>query len=327
MGSLCRMVGAGLLISLSSVALAQRADVAGSADHPLVGRYEGAKITYYQTKAYEELSLPWKVQERSDRQEEAWQSTVAGKLVSIRYEGPAGRSILEVMRNYEAALKAKGFEIEFVCTSGRQCAPGRSAASFWDAGRGGIGLPTTWDTSVYLLAEKPAESGKVTVALLGVETQGGNAKMPIPHVAATIIEGRPMETDKIRVIGAAEMEQTIARDGRIAIHGILFDIDKADIKPESATQIEQLAALLKRSPDLEILIVGHTDATGAYEHNLSLSARRAKAVLDALASRHGVESRRLTAAGAGMMAPVASNRSEEGRARNRRVEIVERIAN
>ena len=93
----------------------------------------------------------------------------------------------------------------------------------------------------------------------------------------------------------------------------------------SAPQIEQLAALLKQNPRLEVLIVGHTDGQGAFDYNLSLSQRRAQAVVDTLVSGHAIERKRLTPAGAGMVAPVATNRTDEGRAKNRRVEIVERI--
>jgi outer membrane protein OmpA-like peptidoglycan-associated protein len=75
---------------------------------------------------------------------------------------------------------------------------------------------------------------------------------------------------------------------------------------------------------LQVIIVGHTDGKGAFDYNLSLSQRRAQAVVSALNSGHGIKSSRLTAAGAGMIAPVASNRTDEGRAKNRRVEIVER---
>jgi len=147
----------------------------------------------------------------------------------------------------------------------------------------------------------------------------------MPHVAATIVESKPMETDRITLVEASEMEQALARDGRIAIYGIHFDFDKADIKPESQPQIEQLGALLAGNPDLSVLIVGHTDGQGAFDYNLSLSQRRAQAVADALASGFGVASARITPAGAGMVSPVATNRTEEGRAKNRRVEIVELV--
>ncbi|MDP2373866.1 OmpA family protein [Reyranella sp.] len=306
-------------------ALAQKADLAGAADHALVGRYEGSVVTFYQTKAYEELKLPSKPLDRGDKDKPAaWQVDLSGKLTSIRYEGPAGRSILEVMRNYEAALKAKGFEVKVFCRGASECSPARAVSTFWGVGRGQIGLPTTWDTTVYLLAERSADSGKVTVGLLGVETKATNNRPLTPHVAVTVVESKKMDSDKIAVVAAGEMQQALERDGRIAIYGIHFDFDKAEIKPDSTPQIEQLAALLKQSPGLEVLIVGHTDGQGAFDYNLSLSQRRAQAVVEALVSGHGIERKRLTPAGAGMAAPVASNRTDEGRSKNRRVEIVER---
>ncbi|MCB1508545.1 MAG: OmpA family protein, partial [Hyphomicrobiaceae bacterium] len=76
---------------------------------------------------------------------------------------------------------------------------------------------------------------------------------------------------------------------------------------------------------LNVLIVGHTDGRGAFDYNLSLSQRRAQSVVDAVVRGFGIPASRMTPAGAGMVAPVASNRTEEGRARNRRVEIVERV--
>jgi len=121
------------------------------------------------------------------------------------------------------------------------------------------------------------------------------------------------------------MEQALARDGRVAIYGILFDFDQADIKAESRPQIDQLGELLKKNPKLDVLIVGHTDGQGAFDYNLSLSQRRAQAIASALTAS-GIAAKRLTPAGAGMVAPVASNRTEDGRAKNRRVEIVERVS-
>jgi outer membrane protein OmpA-like peptidoglycan-associated protein len=304
---------------------AQAADVKGSSDHPAVGRYDGAVITFHETKAYEEISLPYKGLDRAGKDTpSAWQIDLAGKLTSIRYEGPGDRSILEVMRNYEAALKAGGFEIRFFCRNPRDCSPARSMSTFWEAGNGKIGMPTTWDTTIYMLAERDSPDGRVTVGMLGVETKARAGKPLTPHVAVTIVESKPMETDKITVVEADEMEKALASDGRIAIYGIYFDFDKADIKPESQPQIDQLAALLKNNPKLEILIVGHTDGKGAFDYNLSLSQRRAQAVSGALVAAHGIAAKRLTPAGAGMLSPVASNRTEHGRARNRRVEIVER---
>jgi len=312
--------GGGLVPSLG-----QSADVRGSSDYPSIGRYDGSRITSYETKRYEELRLPSKALGRGEKDKpSAWQTDVAGELTSIRYEGPDGRSILEVMRNYEGALKANGFEIRFFCQQ-KDCAPAGNTSTFWTAAKGPVGMPTTWDTSVYLLAERDGAEGKLTVGMLGVESKATGTRPLVPHVAVTIVKGKPMDSGQIKVIEASEMERALAKDGRIAIYGIYFDFDKADIKPESEPQIAQLASLLKSNPQLGVLIVGHTDGHGAFDYNLSLSQRRAQAVASRLTSQHGIAASRTTPAGAGMIAPVATNRTEEGRAKNRRVEIVELV--
>lgn len=322
-----RFLAAILAVAFATLPLAaQEADVAGSSDHPAVGRYEGSVITFHETKEYAELKLPKKALEPGDRADpQNWLQDHAGRLTSIRYEGPADRSVLEVMRNYEASLEADGFEISFICANPDECAPGGSVSTFWDGARGGIGMPTTWETSFYLVADRQDASGSVTVALLGVETRATNSRPLTPHIAVTVIESEPMETDRITLVEASEMEQALARDGRIAIYGIYFDFDAAELKPESMPQIDQLGALLNDNPELSVLIVGHTDGKGAFDYNLALSQRRAQSVVDALVSGHGIEAGRLIPAGAGMVAPVATNRTEEGRAKNRRVEIVELI--
>jgi OmpA-OmpF porin, OOP family len=325
MGTLARAAAAFAFLfwlGYSTASLAQ--DIAGSSDHPLVGRYEGSFINFYETKDYEELALPSKAIERGEKNDPSkWQVELSGELTSIRYEGPGSRSALEVFRNYEAALKAKGFEILFSCASAKACAPDGSASAFWTVARGGIGMPTNWETSVYLLARHENADGIYTVGMLGVETKPHGNKPLTPHFAVTVIKSQPMETDKITLVEASEMEQALARDGKIAIYGIYFDFDKADIKPESQPQIDQLGMLLKGNPGLKVIVVGHTDGKGAFDYNLALSQRRAQAVADALVSGFGIEGGRIVPAGAGMVSPVASNRTEDGRAKNRRVEIVE----
>lgn len=302
----------------------QQADLAGAADHPLVGRYEGAVITAHESRAYDEIRLPVTPLERGGRDNRGtWQGEFSGRITSLRYEGPGGRSLLEVMRNHQAELEAKGFAIRLFCRGRDECAPGGSLPDFWAAGRAGIGLPTTWGTTIYLLAERQNAEATVTVAMLGVETKARGDRPLMPHLAVTVVEATPMETGRIAVLAADEMAETLARDGRIAVYGITFEFDSAEITAASADQIAELGRLLGDTPDLAVLIVGHTDGKGGFDYNLSLSQRRAQAVVDRLAAAHGIAAARMTPAGAGMVAPVASNRSEEGRARNRRVEIVE----
>jgi len=88
--------------------------------------------------------------------------------------------------------------------------------------------------------------------------------------------------------------------------------------------LAEIAKLLANNPTLNLHVVGHTDSTGAFDHNMTLSKARADAVMNALVSAHGVAASRLQASGVGPLAPVASNDTEDGRAKNRRVELVRR---
>lgn len=298
---------------------ARAQDIAGASDHPLVGRYLGSEITYFEERAYDEIALPDRiVPAGEDRAPEGWTVDLAGAVTSIRYEGPEDRSALEVMRNYQQALEANGFKTVVFCVR-EDCVERGGISSFWDAARGGIGMPTTWDTSIYLLAQ----SNGAHVGMLAVETQARSGTVLVPHVAVTVVESDAMDTDQIGFVEASAMEEAFAQDGRIAIYGIYFDFDSATLQPESDAQIAELARLLSENADLDVVIVGHTDSLGGFEYNLGLSQRRAQAVVDALVSQYGIAAARLTPAGAGMVAPVATNRTEDGRALNRRVDIVE----
>jgi len=106
------------------------------------------------------------------------------------------------------------------------------------------------------------------------------------------------------------------------IYGITFDFDKADIKPESKAQLDQIGRLMSNHADLKLAITGHTDNQGAADYNQKLSQRRAEAIVAALVGTYAVMPNRLSAQGMGAASPVASNDTDEGRAKNRRVELV-----
>lgn len=136
-----------------------------------------------------------------------------------------------------------------------------------------------------------------------------------------VIESTPMES-KMVTVDASEMAKGLASTGHVALYGIHFDTDKADIKPESEPTIAEIAKLLQQDPKLTMYVVGHTDNVGGFDYNMGLSQRRAGAVVAALTGKHGIAPARLKAAGTGPLAPVATNAAEEGRAKNRRVELV-----
>ncbi len=123
------------------------------------------------------------------------------------------------------------------------------------------------------------------------------------------------------VLNAGEIRDALNAEGRVSFYGIYFDTDKASLKPESAPTLTAIAGFLKSNP-VNVYIVGHTDNTGDFARNSTLSKDRATAVAEALVTQHGVKRSQVVAQGVGPLAPVASNHNEEGKARNRRVELV-----
>jgi OOP family OmpA-OmpF porin len=136
----------------------------------------------------------------------------------------------------------------------------------------------------------------------------------------TIVQKQGMAQDI--VADAAAMGNDLNATGHAAVYGIYFDTGKSAIKPESAQAIGEIAKLLAANPGLKLFVVGHTDNVGGVESNIKLSQDRAEAVLQALVRDHGIAPSRLRAFGCGLFSPVAANDTDEGRAKNRRVELV-----
>ena len=139
-----------------------------------------------------------------------------------------------------------------------------------------------------------------------------------------IIEAAPLE-DNLISIDADGMAKAIDDYGKVALYGIYFDFDKAAILPSSKPALEQIAALLKKRPSLNLYVVGHTDMKGSLTYNISLSEKRAEAVVkESRLNLITFLTSRLTAQGVGPLVPVRTNQQDAGRAKNRRVELVER---
>ncbi|MFQ5736510.1 MAG: OmpA family protein [Thermodesulfobacteriota bacterium] len=123
-------------------------------------------------------------------------------------------------------------------------------------------------------------------------------------------------------VDANALSAEIDRTGHASIYGILFDTDKAEVKPESKQALGEIAKLLKQRAELKLYVVGHTDSVGSLDYNLDLSRRRAASVVKVLVQDYGIDRKRLKPAGVGPLAPVLANSSDGGRAKNRRVELV-----
>lgn len=335
--TLVRAAGLGLALLIPAPAAAQlTADVKGGADHPAVSRYAGSVMLGHVAQEFGELDVPLgpaaldATGKTAAAKSERWE----GKLTRLLYLAPEKRTPLEVMRNYEQELARAGFRTVFSC-AGDACGPagGLNLASLVDPQlKYGNAGPYDFGTLAFLgqlsgaryLVAKRAGGGSE----LSIMVFTGLRTLPMPPetlnrtvVTVGIVERAAMDTGMVTV-DASAMSKAIAAEGHVALYGIHFDTGRADVKPESTAALKEIATLLQREPALKLLVVGHTDSTGDYAANLALSDRRAAAVIAALTSSHGVAAARLRPAGAGMMAPVAPNEAEAGRARNRRVELV-----
>ncbi len=174
---------------------------------------------------------------------------------------------------------------------------------------GGTVLVSNYDDSSYMKIVKNGKELWVHVT--------SNVGEPI----LTIVEKQAMNQDI--VANAAAFSSDIRSTGHTAVYGIYFDTGKAELKPESKTTMEEIGKLLNDDPGLKVNVVGHTDNVGGVDSNIKLSQARAESVVKALVSEYHVDAKRLKPYGVGSLAPVAANKTEEGRAKNRRVELVE----
>ncbi|WP_339752279.1 OmpA family protein [uncultured Marinobacter sp.] len=120
------------------------------------------------------------------------------------------------------------------------------------------------------------------------------------------------------------MGSDIDEYGRVVLDGIVFDFDKATLRPESKAALDAIAGYLNDNPEKSFYVVGHTDSKGSLAYNPKLSSDRALAVAEPLKEDYGIASDRLEPHGVGPLVPTFSNGSDAGREKNRRVELVER---
>ncbi len=299
-------------------------DVRGGKDHPLVGRYEGSRLGDYELKDFDRKSLLNQTMTGATRYKVDPTNTVSreGRVIQMAYQAPTGRSSLEVFRNQVARVTANGFRTVFTCevaTCVDDAKQARYMSLSWsESGEPKIGA----DRNIrYALLERNQGGALTTVSIRTAEHGAPNVG---PRSVVVVVEAKSMQTDKMVLVDATAMQSAIASTGRIALYGILFDTDKAEIKPESKPTLDEIAKFLRANPAIALVVAGHTDAQGAFDYNVALSTRRAAAVVAALVQQHGIAASRLTPFGAGMAAPISSNDDDSGRSKNRRVELVKR---
>ncbi len=308
-------------------------DVKGGRDHPLVQRFDGSWMIGYKASEWEQARFPTGMAVKDGKWVEA--ASVEGRVTKAIYVAPAGKSPLEIFRNYEQALVAAGFQRRFSCES--QCGPlyavmrgGNRYAAGMTWANGSVVSPggSRYSLDESVVSDEQGRFWYGTLARNGQEVHvlvyTGVAGNETTNMAATylqVVEPKAMPTGQVKV-DANALDQGLKTNGKIALYGLFFDTGKADIKPESKEQLAEMAQLLQTQPALRVYIVGHTDNQGALDSNMTLSQQRAAAVVNALVVGYKVDGKRMVGRGVGSLAPLASNASDEGRSRNRRVELV-----
>ncbi|TDU66179.1 outer membrane protein OmpA-like peptidoglycan-associated protein [Prosthecobacter fusiformis] len=319
-------------------------DAPGSKDHPILKRIEGSVILKYATKKFDshQVALGPVIFDYAEQKTKEWKKIDAeGARTTLFYRAPADASTLECLRSYQADLKEKGFEILFEGYSGGKPQEdgntldngyGRFVAGVYktetDYGLQEYTLPGSEDFR-YTAMKKTGEGGAgdvyVTIFAAAVTDSWKDPEKGI--LAGTVvarvdvIETQAMQ-NRMVMVKADEMEKQITTTGRVALYGIYFDTNKATLKPESDETLAEVQKLMSTDPGIKLLVVGHTDNVGEFEFNRDLSNRRAAAVVEALTSRYGISSQRLFPFGCSFASPAAPNATEDGRTKNRRVELV-----
>jgi len=320
------------VLTMTSVSLLAE-DIAGVREHALITRYPGQEIRWQHIENY----MPYKVPVgpvTGYRHIDDWIDT-QGRVTRTFYRYPdKDRSYSEFYLNYLEALKAQDFEIlgkgVFDDRRGQDIGSGRWQDVLFrenpTSKPGEVGTFFAGTSSAggagSIVARKQRAVGAVYV-IISVEQHSSN----YVGTLIDIIEVEAAETGLV-VVDAEAIGSDIAEYGRVVLDGLVFDFDKATLKPESDAALTAIANFLKQKENAnkEFYVVGHTDSVGTFAYNLKLSADRARTVVEALKSRFDIASKRLDPHGVGPLNPVFSNGNAAGREKNRRVELVERQA-
>jgi outer membrane protein OmpA-like peptidoglycan-associated protein len=309
-------------------------DMPGSQDQPDIPRIEGSTIVGYSHSNYDEGFFITTMESRELQGEHH-----EGERTRIMYLGGDGLSPLAVIRNYQKALEQLGTVAEQFSCRDSTCYSNLGRIFVWQENNR---IPTIFPNAQYLFHYSNAlfnqhhywygtiesDTSKYFVSVYAANRVENRYKAHAEFidVGQTVVVLEVVEdTDfapTMTFVSAAEISNEIERTGHVALYGIHFDVDSHTLRSDSAPAVQEIAKALQDDPSLALYVVGHTDNQGGFEYNQSLSEQRAESVVQEIVNKHGITENRLRPVGVGLVAPEASNSTEEGRALNRRVELV-----
>ena len=281
-----RLALAAIAVLVAAQAAAQKPDDArGAKDHPLLTRYPDSHIVEFEQN-YNAVEVA-----TGSKAGEPVRKSLEGNVTSITYfhnDAQKQPSALQVLRNYQHAIKGIGGEV------------------------------------VYERLPKEGDGGETTLKVttggkeVWVRVEPGIFSAPTQSYRLSIVEVAAMQ----QVVSANKLLDELNKTGFIALY-INFDTGKAELKADGKATVAEIVKMLKSAPGLKVGIEGHTDNVGQPAANKALSESRARSVMAAIVAG-GIDAKRLSAAGFGQEKPIADNRGEEGRAKNRRVALVKK---
>lgn len=315
-----------VIIYFLPLTVSAQKDIEEDKDYPLVPRYPGSVIIFFNETNNEVYELTLGPLVRNSSNEELYSPTdtrtIEGKITSLQYL-VKGDDFSKIVKYYEDVLKKNGFELVAFTKAEK---PMEVAGRNWTMAvyndlpykpKSNIsGTKGGKENRYYIVGQINQGDQKVLIAMIINEFDKGEV-----YVHVDII-GPEVTVEKQSVVNAKTIETDIKEKGYAVIYGIYFDNDKAEIKKGSEPALNEIAKYLKMNPGVFLYVIGHTDMAGKLDFKIALSKSRADAVVKILTSRYFIASERLIPDGVGPLSPVAINQDLEGRKKNERIELV-----
>ncbi|HPO40131.1 MAG TPA: OmpA family protein [Bacteroidales bacterium] len=321
-----KLIFAVIFMMSTTITFAQRtSDIEGGKDYPAISRFTGSVIEFYKETNWGSYKLPL-----NDKNAIDWKNpmTLEGKVIRIQYTTSKENSEEFVLHNYKSAFSKAGYKVLTAIANeelGVGDRPHTWRERYYETGgyynglnneKFGLGLNfPNWKPNHSFIVARGKESDKEIYAIVYTVVDNNYTLITLD-----VVEIEAVETGLVSV---DDISGDLTNKGHIAIYDIHFEVGKSTIMPESQESLKIIADYLNANKDKKYFIVGHTDNTGDFASNMTLSEERAKSVMSELITKYNVGDSQLKSYGVSSLSPVSSNNTEEGRAKNRRVEIVE----